>query len=150
MSKQLRTNNRGRRGTALVEFAVSVPFLFLLTMGATDFGRLFYHALTITHAAGVSSEFGAQSTITAVNYSGMETVARADALEIDGASATATHTCVCQAGGAAVSCALDSCGGQPPRVYVNVQVEHNFQTLGTYPGIPASTMVGRDAWRRVQ
>jgi len=150
MSKQTQTHRRGHRGTALTELAVTIPFLFLLTMGVTDFGRLFYHALTITHAAGVASEFGSQSNIDAVNYTGMQTVAIADAYEIDGVNATAAHKCVCSAAGAEVSCALTSCGGAPPRVYVKVDVEHNFQTLGIYPEIPSSTMVGRDAWRRVQ
>ena len=45
MTNPLTQNNR-RRGNALVELAVTVPFLFLLTMGAADFGRLFYHART--------------------------------------------------------------------------------------------------------
>ena len=150
MSRQTHTNRRGRRGTALTELAVTIPFLFLLTMGAADFGRLFYHALTVTHAAGVASEFGAQNNISAVNYTGMQNIATADALEIDSVTATATHRCVCTAGGAEVSCALDSCGGPPPRVYVKVDVQHNFQTLGLYPNIPSSTTVKREAWRRVQ
>lgn len=150
MTTSRKENNRRRRGTALTEFALTVPFLFLLTMGATDFGRLFYHALSVTHAAGVASEFAAYDNIHAVNYSGTETVARADAFEIKGATATATHVCVCTAGGAAVSCNLDTCGGQPPRVYVKVTVQHNFKTMGSYPNIPESTLIGREAWRRVQ
>ncbi len=139
-----------RRGNALTEFAVTVPFLFLLTMGATDFGRLFHHALTITHAAGLASEFGAQDNIYAVNYSGMQTVATADAFEVKGATATADHRCVCTAGGASVSCDLDTCGGNPPRVYVTVAVEYDFKTMGSYPYIPESNAMGREAWRRVQ
>lgn len=108
-------NSKRRRGTALTELAVTVPFLFLLTMGAADFGRLFYSALTVTHAAGVASEFGAQDNIHSVQYSTMQTIASADALEVPGTTATATHKCRCTATGADVSCNLDTCGGQPPR-----------------------------------
>lgn len=143
-------NSRRRRGTAMTELAVTVPFLFLLTMGVADFGRLFFHALTITHAAGVASEFGAQDPIHSVQYNSMETIAIADALEIPNTTATATHKCRCTATGADVSCALDTCGGDPPRVYVRVTTQNNFKTMGIYPGIPSSTMVGREAWRRVQ
>ncbi|MDA1312811.1 MAG: TadE/TadG family type IV pilus assembly protein [Acidobacteria bacterium] len=149
MTNPLTQNNR-RRGNALVELAVTVPFLFLLTMGAADFGRLFYHALTVTHAAGVASEFAAYDNLHAVDYSGTQAVALADAFEVKGATATATHVCVCTAGGTPGSCDLDACGGLPPRVYVKVTVEDDFKTMGSYPSIPDSTLIGRDAWRRVQ
>ena len=127
-----------------------MPFLFLLTMGATDFGRLFHHALTVTHAAGLASEFGGYDNLHAVKYTEMETLAVADAFEVKGATATADHRCVCTAGGASVSCALDTCGGNPPRVYVTVAVQHNFKTMGSYPYIPETSVIGREAWRRVQ
>jgi Flp pilus assembly protein TadG len=150
MTKHTETRNRGRRGNALTEFAITVPFLFLLTMGATDFGRLFYHALTVTHAAGLASEFGAYDNLHAVKYTEMETLAVADAFEVKGATATATHVCVCTAGGTPGSCDLDACGGDPPRVYVKVKVEYDFKTMGSYPYIPESNAIGRQAWRRVQ
>jgi Flp pilus assembly protein TadG len=149
MTNAKKESNR-RKGTALTEFAITVPFLFLLTMGATDFGRLFHHALTVTHAAGLASEFGSYDNLHSVKYTEMQTLAVADAFEVKGATAVAEHRCVCTAGGASVSCNLDTCGGNPPRVYVKVAVQHNFKTMGAYPYIPETSTIGREAWRRVQ
>src|SRR3989442_485070 len=39
------------RGQALVEFALISPLSFLLFIGCLDFGRVFYSAMAITHAA---------------------------------------------------------------------------------------------------
>jgi len=42
---------RSRRGQALVEMGLLVPFLFLLTFGLLDFGRAYYYQVAITNAA---------------------------------------------------------------------------------------------------
>jgi Flp pilus assembly protein TadG len=41
----------GRRGQAAVEFALLLPILMLLTLGAVDFGRLMYGVVTVNNAA---------------------------------------------------------------------------------------------------
>jgi Flp pilus assembly protein TadG len=43
----------------VVEFAVTFPLLMLLCLGATDFGRLCFHAVTIANAAATGASYGA-------------------------------------------------------------------------------------------
>ena len=102
---------RRKRGTALTEFAIMVPIMFLLTMGAADFSRMFYTALSVAHSADVSSQYGSQTLGNSVDYLKMRTLGGLDAFETQGTTVTAVHFCVCVAGGAETSCALDTCGG---------------------------------------
>ena len=39
------------RGQAIVEMTLLLPFFLLLLMGVIDFSRVFYTALTVSHAA---------------------------------------------------------------------------------------------------
>ncbi len=142
---------RRKRGTALTEFAIMVPIMFLLTMGAADFSRMFYTALSVAHSADVSSQYGSQSVGNAVDYLKMNTIGGLDAFETQGTTVTAVHFCVCVAGGAETSCKLDTCGGLPPRVYVKTSVRNTFTAIGVYPGISGKTVeIARAAYKRVQ
>jgi Flp pilus assembly protein TadG len=54
MESMKRTRNPGRwnrRGTAVVEGAIVFPLLLLLTLGAIEYGWLFYNIQQITNAA---------------------------------------------------------------------------------------------------
>jgi Flp pilus assembly protein TadG len=54
MESMKRTQNPGRwyrRGTAVVEAAIVFPLLLLLTLGAIEYGWLFYNIQQITNAA---------------------------------------------------------------------------------------------------
>ena len=42
---------RGRRGQSLVEMAMVIPVLTLLTFGLVDFGRAYYFQVSVTNAA---------------------------------------------------------------------------------------------------
>jgi len=45
----------GRRGSTLVEFALTLPLFLLLTLGVLEFGRLFYIQLTLQSAVREAS-----------------------------------------------------------------------------------------------
>ena len=47
----MRSTERSQHGQSLVEFAVLLPILVLVTMGAVDFGRVFFAYTTIADAA---------------------------------------------------------------------------------------------------
>ncbi len=158
-------NRRTTRGSTLVEFAVVLPLLFMLTMGVTDFGRLFFHAITVANAAGTGAFYGAQNNVNAADSDTIEDRATEDAVNITVTSASATQFCECPAASStdftstptAVSCDLAATPGTCPgggygfpAVYVRVDVTENFTTLGPYPGIPSSTTVNRNAFMRVQ
>ena len=53
---------RNKRAQALVETALILPFLTLLTLGAADLGRAFYLHLEITGASRAGMRSGIQGT----------------------------------------------------------------------------------------
>ena len=53
---------RNKRAQAMVETALILPFLTLLTLGAADLGRAFYLHLEITGAARAGMRNAIQST----------------------------------------------------------------------------------------
>ncbi|MEK6709809.1 MAG: TadE/TadG family type IV pilus assembly protein [Nitrospinota bacterium] len=61
----LRAASRGRRGQAMVEFALILPILILLIMGVLDFARAFNVVQVVTNAA----REGARSGIIPTNTS---------------------------------------------------------------------------------
>ena len=83
--KRLRSN----RGTAMLEFAVSVPLLMILLAGALDFGTACYVAIEVTNAARAGAQYGAQNGQTTIDTAGMELAAKNEASNISTTSSTA-------------------------------------------------------------
>ena len=150
MLRNLRDN---RRGSIMVELALTVPLTFILCMGATDFARLFYHALTIKGASSGAALLGAQDPLLSGGNPGMQARATSDADNLDGVTATPTQVCQCP-NAAPFTCqdyAATTCAGYgAPRAYVRVQVDQDFTTLGYYPGIPNQTNIREASWMRIQ
>src|SRR5512141_2596665 len=46
-------------GQSLAEFAISLPILLLLIVGALDLGRVYFAQMTVTNAARVAARWGA-------------------------------------------------------------------------------------------
>ncbi len=144
---------RGRktnRGSTAVELALTAPLLLLLLLGAADFGRVFYHAVTLANAAGTGAFFGAQNNVLSGHFQDMEQVARDDAKDVGAITVQGGRFCDCPSG-QKVDCITGSCPGYgPPRVYVSVQTGQSFSPLVKYPFIPNPISVGRTAYMRVQ
>src|SRR5882672_1491546 len=47
-----------KRGQAIVETALLLPLLMLLTMGSADLGRVFYYSIAVTNAAREAARQG--------------------------------------------------------------------------------------------
>jgi Flp pilus assembly protein TadG len=58
-SPRLRTLAREQRGQALVEFAVILPILLVLSMGIIVFAIAFWNQLTLTHATSTAANVAA-------------------------------------------------------------------------------------------
>ncbi len=103
----------GNEGQALVELAVSISLLFMLLLGAVEFGRFAYYAIEIANAAKAAAQYGAQNSITAADVTGMKLVAANDAPEVAKACTNFTTTinqpaaCSCVVSGASSSAACD-------------------------------------------
>ena len=90
MCNRRRTDLAGRtrktRGAALVEFAITLPLLLGLCMAAADFGRLFYHAITIANAAGAGAFYGARDKLLTGDFDGHQQRALDDMRNITAAN----------------------------------------------------------------
>lgn len=155
MRNKVLRNRKREQGSAMVEFAVLLPLLFMLCMGATDFGRLFYHAVTVANAAGTGAFYGSLHRVNGAQTWIQEQRAIEDANNIEGVTAAAENFCECPGDPPTViDCGEadnpNACPGYGlPRIYVRTGVQQTFETLGPYPGIPSSTNVNRTIFMRV-
>ena len=149
----------------MVEFALVFPLLLVLCLAAGDFGRLFFHGVTVVNAASSGAHYGSLNNGFAAQSGEMESRAQRDAGDLGGVTATATQYCDCppvdpadfMTDAAVVSCDLaaipGTCSGGAyglPRVYVRTDVSQTFETVGPYPSIPETTVVSGRAFMRVQ
>jgi Flp pilus assembly protein TadG len=151
-----------QRGIATLEFAIAGPLLLLMMLGAVDFGRVFYHAVTLANAAGTGAFYGSTTlirtahTTSAVNGTRtdgqIDKVAKEDAKDLgEAVTATSARICRCPGSSANVNCITGTCAGYgAPRVYVAVQVRETFNPIVRYPGVPGNFTVGRTAYMRAQ
>lgn len=152
---------RDKQGNAIIELAIAFPVLMLLVIGAADFARLFYNAVTVSDASYAGSFYGALRGVNSALFSEMEQIARQSAKDIDKPgrlTVVADRFCDCPANPAsgptdpnAVSCISGSCPGYgPPRVYVRTEVTNRFDAAAPFPGIPSDVNVRRFTYIRVQ
>src|SRR5438046_10374196 len=82
-----------RRGASFMELAVLLPLLLVLFIGIIDFGRVFYNAMTISHAARAGVQYGAQDNIRSGDFAGMRQAAQGTAGDEAGVTVTACRYC---------------------------------------------------------
>jgi len=138
------------KGSALIETALLIPLFLLLFMGVADYGRVFYTADIVVHAADVGAKFGAISTTNAADITGMQSAATNAATSIGGLTATATSFCTCGAGGSTVSCGSSCSGYGTPAMYVQVKTQATFKSLAAFPGLPHTIPLAATSTLRVQ
>src|SRR5437773_6675155 len=138
------------RGQAIVEMTLLLPFFLLLLMGVIDFSRVFYTALTVSHAARAGAQYGAQSNGKSQDTAGMQAAAIAaaqDDIDTSSLTVTATNYCKCTPDGVtftAMATCTSSCLNTR-QIYVQVTTSKTFQTLRNYPGIPHTIPLSRTA-----
>jgi Flp pilus assembly protein TadG len=138
----------GERGAALVEFAIVLPLLTMVMLGAVDFSRVWVQSSAVENAAHAGAQYGAQTTSHAVDTSGIYNAVMDDL----NASAAATETftvasqqyCEC-ANTVSVDCDDGECSSGGVHMYVRVRVNSTFETMFDYPGIPREIDVSREA-----
>lgn len=135
------------KGQSMAELAFALPALALLLLVVTDFARVFYTSITVADAARAGVAYGAQSYLTAVNYSAIEQAALNDGKNVSGLTATATHFCQCN--DTTVDCASVSPCSEP-NVFVQVTATDTFHTMFDYPGIPSTIPLSSTAVMQVK
>ena len=155
MGKRITAQRGKQSGAALVEFALTLPLLLGLCMAATDFGRIFYHAVSISNAAGVGAFFGARDIVHSGDFGGQEAHAVDDTKNLSASSqpvtAEADQHCVCPGSSTAIDCAdtTQTCGTYGlPRGYVKVTVRQQFPLLAPWPMIGGPSEVSKTAFFR--
>ena len=141
---------RGRKGQAIVEFALLVFLLMIILMGLIDYARVFHAAVTVADAARAGAQYGARSNTFSGDFAGMTTAAEEDAANlVDGIVVTPVRYCKCQDGTDA-DCLTDTCPEGAPQIYVEVRAAYTFETLTQFPLLPKSVGMNYPNTIRVQ
>ena len=137
-------------GTAFVELAFVIPMLLLMMMVTIEFGRLACFAIEVSNAAHAGTQYGSQSSTTAVDNAGMVQAALNDGINLAPAlNATAQHFCQCSSGSSSPNCAATDCSGSRVIEYVQVNTSTTISSLTQFPGIPTSFNLSGQAIMRV-
>jgi len=138
------------RGQAAVELALSVPLLITLLLLVVETGRAFYIAISVSNAARAGVQYGAQNLTTATDNTGMQNAAIADAANVSGMTATASHYCQCS-NGTASTCLSTDCAGSHRLMYAKVITSAVFTPITSWPGVlPSITIPGQAILRVAQ
>lgn len=124
---------RSVRGNISVEFALVLPFLLLLVMGAYDFGRGFTEKLRLNSAARAGAQYALSQYNLVGDENGVIQSARDDAEDADGIlTVTPRYFCTCLTGGE-IACGTACAGGEVPMRYIEVDVSGPFELMFDYP-----------------
>ena len=75
-----------RRGSAILELALSIPLLSILLVGAMDFSRLFYMSVTLASAARAGAQYAL--SVSPPDMAAVQTVAVSAASDLSGSSSS--------------------------------------------------------------
>lgn len=145
----------GDAGQALVELALVLPVLFLLLIGAAEFGRLAYAAIEVANAARAGVAYGAQNIIAAADIPNIKLAATRDAANFAAGTmtVTASSSCACSSAPStlvACSTALTSCAATSRILnYVQVNTAATIDPLIHVPGLPSTYALNGQAMMRV-
>lgn len=149
-----------QRGVALVEFAILVPFLTLLLLGAIEIGRYAYFSIVVANAARAAVLYGAQNEQTALDTNGMKNAANADGVNniVSSLTVNATNSCECWDGSTysnnssgTMNCSSTAtCSSGQLVEFVTVTVSGTATSLFRYPFLPSSFTIAQSATQRLQ
>lgn len=137
-----------RRGSALVELALTFPLMLLLLAGVLDYGRALAKAGAIANAARIGAQYGSTSVSKTTDAAGIQAAAINSAPGFSGLAVTSAQSCQCP-GGAAVSCG-GTCGPSKLLMYVQVTVSGTSSAVFSYAGLPFTGNISAKATMRAQ
>ena len=150
--RRLRRTARSERGAAIVELAVALPVLILVAVGAAEYGRMYFTAITVANAARAGAQYGARDGYT-TKIAEISAAVLNDAGDVSGvlASPAPTSFCRCPDETAASCTDANACGlyGES-RVFVQASAQKTVTFLMKYPGMPASITITRTATFRAR
>jgi Flp pilus assembly protein TadG len=132
----------GRRAIAATEFALALPVLLLLMIGAVDFGRFAYSHVTLTNAVRAGTGYGSvnpYTTATLATWKANVKQAVVDEMSTMSGFNSSLLT---------VTVTNDTTGEPSGGWRVQVVASYPFTTLITWPGIPSTTTMQRSVAMR--
>jgi Flp pilus assembly protein TadG len=147
---RLLTGAKAEWGGALVEFAITMPVLVVLVLGAGEFGWMTYTAIEVANAARAGASYGCQTSTTAADTTGIQNTAAADAPDITLGTTTVSKSCICSDGSASTCLATD-CSTSNIETILTVSTQATVSPLFRVPGLPTSfTLHGRAVQKVLQ
>jgi Flp pilus assembly protein TadG len=159
-------NPTRQSGQALIEVALVLPILLILTLGVIEIGRFAYISILVGNAARAGADYGAQSNLQSADSTGIQNAAYYDFAGTASSTTTKTNgqvytnltvtsstSCGCDSGGSVVSAGCNattnptagSCVTGNWIVVVNVTASGSFTPLFRYPGLPNPFVISRTA-----
>ncbi len=129
-----RGKTKNRRGVAIVEFALTVPILGLLSVAVFDFAKLGYIRLVVADAAGAASRYAAFHPVTDLSMDPWIDGIKQSALASVAGSAwidpnrLTLHT-------------VEVEQVNPTSTRINIRVDYQYQPTFWWPGLPTGTRV---------
>jgi Flp pilus assembly protein TadG len=128
---------KSSRGQSMVEFAVILPVLLLLVMGAVDFGRAYFAYVSVTNGARNGAQYASQSPVAAEDADAIREAVLADTSDLLNTSETNPEV--------SITTGTDGRGG----LYADVTVSYTYGTIFPWPGLPGSIDLARTVRARV-
>jgi Flp pilus assembly protein TadG len=137
-----------RRGSSMVEFALTAPLLLLLTAGTLNYGLALRMAISVAEAARAGAQYGSASSANAADSAGIQAAAQNAAPNLSGLTITPVQSCKC-ANGSAVGCG-GSCATGAVELYVEVTARATAPNAFSYPGLGFTGAVSSKAVMRAR
>jgi Flp pilus assembly protein TadG len=141
-----------RRGNAVAEFAILLPFLVASFLFAVDFARIFYYTITVENCVHDAALFGSQ----VFDNQNQQWVGNVQYWENPNGTVVSQENAVCLLDGMNLNPAISTANvnvtsgvdadGNPVNI---VTVTYTFNTIVPYPGIPSPVTITRTAQIRV-
>lgn len=121
LTRQLATD---RRGNLMIEFALTLPILFLMLTGLLDLGRFSLQKSAMLQGAREGAQYG---ILAPADSSNINTTAQ-NATGLTGVTATNTLFCECTSG-TTVACNTTCSGGSTLKKYITVSTSAAFTSV---------------------
>jgi Flp pilus assembly protein TadG len=149
-----KTMRNGDSGQALLETALTVPFLMMILVGGAEVARIAYAGIEVSSAASAAVQYAAQGSGNSVDLTGMTAAAEADAGNLQGMTVlTPTYALVCSDGTVPADSTTGGsntdCPGSDKITVMTVYTKFSMPTLFHYPGLPATINLYGHATQKV-
>lgn len=135
-------------GTALVELAIAFPLFTTFLLGSAEIARVAYASIEVTNAAKAAVQYGAQTSATATDSTGIKLAAASEAYNLSGLSTTVSTSCICS-DGTASTCLNTDCSSSQIEQLLSVKTQVTIDPLIHAPGLPTSYTIQGGATQNV-